>query len=129
MQCHTPGDACDQARAQILGQLTQLDNAIKQADQSLSVAESAGMEVSDARLKQNEAKDSLTQARVAIHSFKSEVIAPYVQAGLATAAKDLQAGKDAMAERNHRRIGLGVALIAIAIMLMALWLYIRKIEH
>lgn len=128
MQCHKPGDKCDQARGQILAKLTQLDNAIKQADQSLSIAETAGMEVSDARLGQNEARDSLTKARVAIHSFKPDVISPSIQAGMNTAGKDLKAGKDAMVERNHRRQGLGFSLIAIGMMVIGLRLYINKIE-
>ena len=129
MQCHASGDVCDQARAEMLGSLTQLDIAIKNADQSLSEAEAAGMEVSEARLGQNEVKDSLTKARVAIHSFKKEVIAPYVHAGLLTAGKNLKAGQDAMAERNRRRIGLGFSLVAIAMMLIGLWQYIGKIER
>jgi hypothetical protein len=44
------------------------------------------------------------------------------------ASANLKAGQGAMVERNHRRIGLGICLIAIAIMLIGLWLYIRKIE-
>jgi hypothetical protein len=44
------------------------------------------------------------------------------------AAANLKSGKDAMIERNHRRIGLGLCLVAIAIMLVGLWLYIRKLE-
>jgi hypothetical protein len=51
-----------------------------------------------------------------------------VQAGLKIAAKDEQAGKNAMVERNQRRIGLGICLVAIGIMLAGLWLFIRKIE-
>jgi hypothetical protein len=43
------------------------------------------------------------------------------------AAKNLQAGNKAMVERNHRRVGLGMSLIAIAIVLAGLWLYIKKI--
>jgi hypothetical protein len=129
MQCHTPGDVCDQARAEMLSELTQLDTAIKNADQSLTIAEAAGMDVSEARLGQNDAKDSLTKARVAIHSFKKEVVLPLVQTGLQTADKDLKAGQNAMVERNRRRIGLSLSLIAIAIMLAGLWLYIKKIEH
>lgn len=128
MQCHKPGDKCDQARGQILARLTQLDTAIKQADQALSVAEAAGMDVSEARLGQNEARDSLTKARVAIHSFRSDVISPYIQAGLNTAGKDLKAGQDAMMERDHRRKGLGLSLIAIGMMVFGLRLYINKIE-
>ena len=44
------------------------------------------------------------------------------------AAANRKAGDDAMVERNHRRIGLGICLIAIAFMLVGLWLYIGKLE-
>jgi hypothetical protein len=39
-----------------------------------------------------------------------------------------KAGPDAMVERNHRCIGLGVCLIASAIMLVGLWLHIKQFE-
>jgi len=129
MQCHTPGDSCDQARAAMLRNLTQLDEAIKKADHALAVANASGMEVGEARLDQNKARDSLTKARVAIHSFKPELVDKNVQAGLKIANNDWQAGKQAMVERNRRRLGLAISLIAIAIVLVGLWLYIRKIEQ
>ena len=129
MQCHTPGDNCDQARVVMLGELTQLDGAIKKADYALAVAEASGMEVSEARLAQNQARDSLTKARVVIHSFKPELVDEDVQAGLKIANNDLQAGQQAMVERNRRRVGLAISLIAIGMMLAGLWLYIRKIEQ
>jgi len=128
MRCHTPGDACDQARAGLFADLNRLDEAIKGADQVLAVAESSGMEVSEARLGQNQARDSLTKARVTIHSFRTDLVGEDVQAGLKIAAKSLQAGQKAMAERNYRRVGLGMALVAIGIMLVGLRLYIKKIE-
>jgi hypothetical protein len=86
------------------------------------------MEVSEARLSQDQALDSLTKARVTIHSFQTALVDQDVQAGMKIASANLKAGQDAMVERNHRRIGLGVCLIAIAIMLIGLWLYIKKIE-
>jgi len=128
MPCHTPGDACDQARAGLQTSLSQLDAAIKSADQVLAVAESSGMEVSEARLGQDQARDSLTKARVTIHSFRTDLVDQDIQAGMKVAAKDLQAGKEAMVERNRRRIGLGISLIAIGIVLAGLWLYVKKIE-
>ncbi len=128
MRCHTPGDKCDQARAALLADLTKLDAAIKSADKTLALAESSGMEVSEARLGQNEARDSLTKARVTIHSFRTDLVNQDIQAGLKIAAKNLQAGKDAMVERNRRRAGLGVSLIAIAMVLVGLRLYIKRIE-
>jgi hypothetical protein len=128
MQCHSPGDVCDQARAKMLVELSQLDQAIKNANQVLAVAESSGMEVSEARLGQDQARDSLVKARVTIHSFETKLVEQDIQAGLATAAKNLQAGKDALRERDYRRIGLGVAVLAILIVLLGLHLYIRQIE-
>lgn len=129
MQCHTSGDLCDQARGQMFAGLTNLDAAIKNADQVLSVAESSGMEVSDARLEQDQARDSLTKARVTIHSFQNDVVQHDVQSGLQIAAKDLQAGKSALAERDYRRKGLGLALVFILMSVAGLYLYIRQIEH
>jgi cytochrome c3-like protein len=128
MQCHTPGDACDQARAGLLSELTRLDEAIQTADQVLAVAEASGMEVSEARLGQNQARDSLTKARVTIHSFRKDLVDQDIEAGLNIAAKNLKAGQKAMAERNYRRVGLGVSLVAIALTLVGLRLYIKKIE-
>jgi hypothetical protein len=129
MRCHQPGDKCDQARVAIQSGLMQLDGAITHADQTLSVAESSGMDVSEARLAQTQARDELIKARVTIHTYQAPLVDQDVQAGLKIAAKDEQAGKDAMVERNQRRIGLAICFLAIAIMLAGLWLFIRKIEH
>ncbi len=129
MQCHTPGDDCDKARAEMLAGLTQLDGAIKNANQVLNVAESSGMEVSSARLEEDQARDALTKARVTIHSFQKDLVDQDIQAGLKLAAKNLQAGKDALAERDYRRRGLGLALVFILLSVIGLFLYIRQIER
>jgi hypothetical protein len=129
MQCHSPGDNCDVARATMLAGLTQLDESIKSADRLLAVAESSGMEVSEAHLQQDQARDSLTKARVTIHSFQPPLVNQDIQAGLKMAAKDLRAGKDALSERDYRRRGLGIAVIFILITLVGLFLYIRQMER
>ena len=128
MQCHTPGDSCDQARAGLLAGLGRLDGAIKSADQVLRLAESSGMEVSEARLAQDQARDSLTKARVTIHSFRTDLVDQDIQAGLKIAEKNQQAGRQAMVERDRRRAGLGVSLIAIGMVLVGLRFYIKRIE-
>ena len=129
LTCHARGDHCDRDRVSILANLTQLDHAIQDADQSLRLAESSGMEVSSAVLTQDQARDDLTKARVTIHTFQPALVDQDVQAGMRIATVDLKVGQDAMVERNHRRIGLGISLIAIAFMLVGLWLYIKKIER
>lgn len=127
-RCHTPGDRCDRATWKIHGDLLRLDAAVNEADQVLSVAESSGMEVSEARLGQDQARDFLTKARVTIHSFRPELIDQDVNAGLKEAAKNLQAGRDALHERNYRRAGLGISVLAILVVLAGLRAYIRIIE-
>src|ERR1035441_2940970 len=63
MRCHTPGDACDQARAGLQSRLSRLDAAIKSAEQVVGVAESSGMEVSEARLGQEQGPGSRPAGR------------------------------------------------------------------
>lgn len=129
MQCHTAGDVCDQARAEMLSGLTRLDDAIKNAHDVLGVAESSGMEVSQARLEEDQARDALTKARVTIHSFRKELVDQDIQEGLKITAKNLQAGENALAERDYRRRGLGLALVFILLSVVGLFLYIRQIER
>lgn len=128
MTCHTKGDRCDQQRGALLASITGLDDAIKRADQELALAEDSGMEVSQPRLAQSQARDALTKARVTIHSFKKDLVDADIQEGTKIAAANLQAGQKAMAERNYRRIGLGISLLAIALMVAGLWAYIKQIE-
>jgi len=128
-QCHTQGDAGYTAAAKIREQLTQLADAIDRADQILATAERSGMEVSQARLDLTQSMDALTKARVTIHSFNVEKVAADVNPGLAAAAKDYRAGQQTLAERNYRRIGLAISLIAIALVLVGLQLYIKQIER
>lgn len=129
MRCHKPGDTCDQARAKMLQDLTQLDGAVKAADRILGVAESSGMEVSEARTEQDQARDSLTKARVTIHSFQTALVEQYIQAGLKIAAKTQAEGQAALAERDRRRRGLGLSLGIILAVLLGLRLYMRQIEN
>jgi hypothetical protein len=128
MRCHASGDICDQQRSAMLSGLQRLDDAVKGADKVLGVAESSGMEVSQARLDQDQARDTLTKARVAIHSFKSELVEHDIQEGLKIAERNLQAGHAALAERDYRRKGLGLALVFILVTVLGLFLYIRQIE-
>jgi len=130
IECHTPGDICDQQRVAMLSRLKQLDDAVRAADKVLGVAESSGMEVSQARLDQDLARDALTKARVTIHSFKTELVEQEdIQEGLQLAARNLQAGQAALAERDYRRKGLGLALVFILMTVVGLFLYIRQIER
>lgn len=127
--CHTEGDAGYQAATQIAQQLDRLDTSVKGANEILDRAESAGMEVSDAQLEQDQARDSLTKSRVAIHSANPARVQQDVDAGLQIATKTHQEGASALKERDYRRKGLAWSLLAIVAVVIGLRLYVRQIER
>jgi len=127
-QCHVDGDAGFIAAGQMKKHLVQLAASIDDTDEILSRAESSGMEVSQARLDLTQARDALIKARVTVHTFNVAHVESEVKPGMETAAKGTEAGKKAMAERNYRRVGLGMSLVAIALVLVGLRLYIKRIE-
>ncbi len=127
--CHTEGDAGYQAAAQIAQQIDHLDTAIKNATEILDRAESAGMEVSEAQLEQDQARDSLTKSRVSIHSVNLTRVQQDVDAGLRITAKTHGEGAAALQERDYRRRGLALSLLAIVAVVIGLRLYVRQIER
>lgn len=126
--CHVAGDAGYTTAGKIHEDLTQLGSAIQQADEVLTKAESSGMEVSEARLEQEQARDSLTKARVSVHNFAVGPVEQDVQSGLKISMKTLQAGQAALAEREFRRKGLAISLVFILATVFGLFLLIRQIE-
>lgn len=127
-QCHTEGDPGFVAANSIRDHLAQLAAAIDRSDRILSRAERSGMEVSQARLDLVQTRDTLTKARVTIHSVNVARVQQDIQPGLAAADKNYEAGKEALKERNYRRYGLGLSLIAIAIVITGLKMYLKQIE-
>jgi len=127
--CHVAGDAGYTAAEQMHQKLGQLESNVKNADLILSQAESSGMEVGEARLELGQARDSLTKARVSVHSFQLGPVEADVQNGLKFSVATIQAGRDALREREFRRKGLAVALIFIFATVLGLYLYIRQIER
>lgn len=128
MRCHSEGDPGYQAATDIHADLAKLQVAIAKSDETLARAESTGMEVSQAKLEADQARDALTKARVTVHTFAVAPVDADVQAGLKVSDRTLQAGLAALAERDYRRKGLAVALLAILAVLAGLWLLIRELE-
>jgi len=129
IECHTEGDGGFDAAARMKTELNQLATSIDRADEILGRAERSGMEVSQPKAELAQARDSLTKARVSVHSFDVAKFDVDVKAGMSTAAADFAAGEKAMHERNYRRIGLAFSLVAILVALVGLRLYILNIER
>jgi predicted CXXCH cytochrome family protein len=126
--CHVEGDGGYQAAVEMYAMLQGLSQAIAGAREVLDRAERSGMEVSEPLLELGSARDMLTKARVTIHSFRPEQVREETDQGHEIAAQALAAGHQALAERDYRRLGLGVSLVLILIVVLALRIYIRRIE-
>ena len=127
-QCHDGDSVGGKASVEMAGKIHSLESALQRSDEILTVARRSGMEVSEALLRQQEAKESLVKARVAVHAFQVSQIALPVNEGLKISAETYQAGADALKERRFRRVGLAFSLLTILVTMGGLWLTIRSIE-
>jgi hypothetical protein len=126
--CHAPGDKGYTAAQAMSGDLAHLDSALARAEEVLGVAERAGMEVSGPKVDLADAHEALVKARVNVHTFDEAAVRKLTEAGVEIAAKSYQAAVAALRERDFRRKGLGVALIAIVLAITGLYLKIRQME-
>jgi hypothetical protein len=128
VKCHSAGEPAYAAAAAMHDGLRNLDSAITRSDEILNRAQTSGVEVGEAQLALSEARDDLTKARVTIHSVQVKALDQNIQAGLQVTQKTWQAGLGALAELRFRREGLAISVAAIVLVLIALALFIRKLE-
>ena len=126
--CHEPGSNGAKAAAAMRADLTQLDERIRAARETLARAAEAGMEVSRIRFELSKADDALTTARTDIHRFQVAAVHTTASAGLAVAREASKAADSALAERDYRRKGLFVSLAVILVAIAALLLKIRDLK-
>jgi len=127
--CHVEGDNGYKTAQAIAGGIDKLKATYHKADDVLNKAEQSGMEVSSARVELTSAHSDLIKARVAVHSFNAADVLKITNQGVATSRQAQAAGIAALHERDYRRKGLAISLIAIVIALSGLYLKIRKMEQ
>jgi len=128
-RCHEASSAGGRTAAQMAALITRLSATLDRATETLARASRSGMEVSEAMLRQREAQQTLVQARVAVHAFRVAAVEQHVGQGLKLAAETQRAGEAALRERDVRRMGLAISLVAILITIAGLWLTLRRIER
>jgi hypothetical protein len=127
--CHVKGDNGYKTAEEISAGLDKLKSTYHEAGTVLNTAEKSGMEVSSARVSMTNAHSDLIKARVAVHSFNAADVLKITKQGVETSRKAYQAGVSALKERDYRRKGLAIALIAIVIAISGLYLKIRRMER
>ncbi len=127
--CHVGGDNGYKTAQEISAGFDKLKATYQKADDVLNNAEKSGMEVSSARVEMTNAHSDLIKARVTVHTFNAADVLKITNQGTATAQKAYAAGVDALKERDYRRKGLAIALIAIVIAISGLYFKIRGMER
>ncbi|HUZ46581.1 MAG TPA: cytochrome c3 family protein [Terriglobia bacterium] len=127
--CHVKGDNGYNTAQKISEGLDNLKAGYQKADQALDTAEKSGMEVSPAKVELTSAHSDLIKARVAVHSFNAADVLKITNQGVEISHKAYEAGIAALHERDYRRKGLAVALIAIVIAMSGLYFKIRRSER
>lgn len=127
--CHEPDSAGGAAAREMARLIRRLQAALDRSDRILAQAVRDGMEVSEAVLRQQEGREALVKTRVAVHAFRLDAVAERANEGLAIAEATYRAGEGALRERDFRRLGLVVSLVAIAVTITGLWLRIRALEN
>jgi predicted CXXCH cytochrome family protein len=127
-QCHSEGDDGALMAAAMRGAIDSLHRGIFTAESLLTVAEHAGMEVSQAQFELESATSALLQARAAIHAFEPDSVNQHAGAGWEIAAAAITRGHAALENLRFRRVGLGISTGIILLLILGLVLKIRQIE-
>jgi predicted CXXCH cytochrome family protein len=127
-QCHEQDSAGRAAASEMGRNIASLDAALKRSDEILGIARRSGMEVSEVLMRQQQGKEALVKARVAVHAFHIASVNKPVSEGLAIASDTYHAGEAALRERRFRRLGLAISLLTIVVTMIGLGLKIRSIE-
>jgi hypothetical protein len=127
-RCHVAGVSGGAVATAMRAHLDSLRQAYGLADSLLTRAERAGMEVSQAQVDLGAAWNALLQARTAVHTFRVDSVVAYADAGLVVVDTASQRGRRALAELRFRRLGLGVSVGIILLLITGLILKIRQLN-
>ena len=130
-RCHTSTEnpkGYVAARA-MRAQIDSLEDMERRATELVNDAEQKGMEVSEASFKLRDVRQARLESRTAVHAFNEAKFSGVVGKGLKTATVIEAEANDAISEYYFRRWGLGISTLIITILVVALYLYIRRLER
>jgi len=126
--CHEPSSEGGKTAAQMAKWIDDLGGALKHSEDVLTQADRSGMEISEAQVRLADGRESLVKARLALHAFNPAEMKKPIDEGMKIASETLQAGQNALHDRDLRRIGLAISVFLIAITVIAVRLVIRQME-
>lgn len=130
VQCHTEGDGTKGLETAD-GIKSAIRNLVAAHDEAKVVLDEAilkGMMTTDEEFRINEVRQSLIQTRTMLHSYSLDSVLPKAEEGMKKAEEVKTNSAGLIDEYYFRRKGLGLATLFITIMVIALYIKIRKVD-
>lgn len=116
----------------VAGEMKLLIDSLKTEDKEtkkiLADATQKGMDVTDAEFSLKDVRQVLIQTRTTVHSFDMEKFRESINTGFEIVNKSKGAGIDAVNDYYFRRWGLGVSTIIVTVLVIGLYLKLKKVE-
>ena len=101
----------------------------KRAATLVEEAEQKGMEISEAKYKLRDSRQARLESRTMVHAFDEERFREVVSKGMDVASFVSDEATRALDEYVFRRIGLGIATLAMSVLAVSLYVFIRRLER
>jgi len=116
----------------VAGEMKILIDSLKNKDsvttRILNDANQKGMDVSDATFSLKDVRQVLIQSRTTIHAFNLDKFKEQIGEGFTIINKAEITGQDAIDEFYFRRIGLGISTILVTLLVIGLYIKLKKVE-
>jgi predicted CXXCH cytochrome family protein len=130
VECHSAED--DNKGFIVAGEMKQLIDSLKTKDSETKIildeAGQKGMDVSDAEFSLKDIRQVLIQSRTTIHAFNLDKFKEQIGEGFTIVNKAKISGEEAIDEFYFRRIGLGISTILVTLLVIGLYIKLKKVE-
>jgi Cytochrome c554 and c-prime len=130
-QCHSPTDY-PKGYATALDMRTLTDSLVASEDSARALvheAEQKGMAIGEAKFTLRSVRQARLESRTEVHAFNDTRFRNVVTKGFAAASIVRRDAEGAISEYYFRRIGLGIATLIITLLVIVLYLYIKRLEQ
>ncbi len=131
VDCHSEEDNNDGYT--VAGKMKLLIDSLKaqntETNRILSEATNKGMDVSDANFALKDVRQVLIQSRTTIHTFNLDKFKEQINEGFKIVNKSKITGEEAIDEFYYRRIGLGFSTLIVTLLVIGLYIKLRKVEN
>ena len=130
-RCHTVSQNVKgfAAAQSMRGLMDSLETQESRATALVSEAEQKGMEISEAKYELREAHQARLESRTMVHAFNEARFREVANKGLSVSAVISGEATQALDEYVFRRVGLGLATLAITVLAISLYIYIKRLER